>query len=620
MRPTGIELALAFVVGLVAWIPSYWSLDGPYVRDDPWIVAENPALDSIASPARFFTDPATQSRYALFNAVTYRPLMTWSLALDVARAGRTPATFRAGNLVLHALTSALGFLLLLRILAMAAPDEGVERRRSVAWVAALLFAAHPISAFSLRYLSNRGLLLVTFFSYATLLSQLGAPESGTGRVRTFLLASLALLSRENAATLPLAIAVLEAGLRPPGSRGAWARRLAPVLGALGLYLLLRLALGQGTDQFGGLGPTASERVDAFLAQGAIHLGTYLPALAWPTGVRWDPLASPATPWPILGAAAWLMILAALASAARARRSVWALALLLYPVSMIPTTLLVQPTPASFYRPYPGSLFAYLGLAWGLSGPLGSRGLLALALPGVVALGLASHGQGQADRDEVAMWTRAARHGLSLRGRHRAAEAEPEAARRLALLDALVREDRSDPRVLGSRGVTRLLLGDAPGAAKDFEAALARGPVRPEWRVALLTAARAAERPSLAKRAGPEPPDSHGVFQLAGAALAAGHPQVAGAALSLAPGAGADDWRVAELRGVVAHQLGDARAAASHYRRALALGGAPPGLHANLGLALRQLDRCSEALPHLDAALRANPADSVARANREACLP
>jgi hypothetical protein len=567
VRSRGTDLALALLVAVVAWLPSHFSRGGPYLRDDPWIVAENPALESAAAPLRFFTDKGTQSRHDLFNGVTYRPLMTWSLALDVARGGRRPEVFRTTNLALHALTSGLAFLLLLRVLALAAPETSEGHRQAVALGASLLFAAHPISAFALRYLSNRGLLLVTFFSYATLLSQLGDPGRLSVQARTFALACLALLCRENAATLPAAVVILEAGLRMPEGWRGWLRRLAPVLAALGLYLVLRVALGQGTDQFGGLGPTLSERVGAFLAQGWVQLGTYLPALAWPAGVRWDPPAPSATPWSRAGMASWALLGVAL----------------LYPVTMIPTTLLMQPSPASFYRPYPGVLFAGLGVSWLVGRALGTRGLLALALPAALGLGIASHHQGGEDVDEVRMWARARAYGLSVQGHLRAAEAEPDPARRLAALDVLAREYPNAQRVRSTRGLTRLMVGDVRGAVVDLEASLPRGPVNPEWRVGLLTAARLTGRAELARAAGPEPPEPLAVFQLAGTAMSVGHVEVADAALALRPEAGSRDWRVRELRGVVAHERGRLEEAVGHYQAVLALGATPPGLHSNLGL-------------------------------------
>jgi hypothetical protein len=618
VKSRGTDLALALLVAVAAWLPSHFSRGGPYLRDDPWIVAENPALESAAAPLRFFTDKGTQSRHDLFNGVTYRPLMTWSLALDVARGGRRPEVFRTTNLALHALTSGLAFLLLLRLLALAAPETTEGHRRSVALGASLLFAAHPISAFALRYLSNRGLLLVTFFSYATLLSQLGDPDRLSVQARTFALACLALLCRENAATLPAAVLILEAGLRMPEGWRGWLRRLAPVLVALGLYLLLRVALGQGTDQFGGLGPTLSERVGAFLAQGWVQLGTYLPALAWPAGVRWDPPAPSATPWSQAGMASWALLGVALVAAIRSLRgrSVAALSLLLYPVTMIPTTLLMQPSPASFYRPYPGVIFAGLGVSWLLGRALGTRGLLALALPAALGLGLASHHQGGEDVDEVRMWTRARAYGLSVQGHLRAAEAEPDPARRLAALDVLAREYPGAQRVRSTRGLTRLMMGDVRGAAVDLEASLPRGPVNPEWRVGLLTAARLTGKAELARAAGAEPPEPLAVFQLAGTAMSGGHVEVADAALALRPEAGSRDWRVRELRGVVAHQRGRLEEAVGHYQAVLDLGATPPGLHSNLGLALRRLGDCAGALPHLEAALRENPGDQGAWSPRE----
>jgi hypothetical protein len=146
------------------------------------------------------------------------------------------AYFRAVNVLLHAINSALVFLLV-RALARRLRSADADAATVVASVAALIFALHPVQTESVTYIAARPNLIATQFSLLALLLWL------RGRQRDALiwwpLATAcyvaALAGKETAAVLPLAMLLC-----------LWAERtverrdfvLPAVLGALLIGLLL----------------------------------------------------------------------------------------------------------------------------------------------------------------------------------------------------------------------------------------------------------------------------------------------------------------------------------------------------------------------------------------------
>ncbi len=165
----------------------------------------------------------------------YRPLSQWSLlvnwGLNAALLGRGDVawTFHAVNVMLHALASVLAFVWLARL--------GLSR--TVALVAALLFAVHPIHSEAVANVTGRSepqaLVLGLFFLLAL----------GSGR--TILAAFLflgSLWSKESAiAFLPIAVAAELLATDRAGDRSRWLR-FAPSASVLVAWFVLRgLALG-----------------------------------------------------------------------------------------------------------------------------------------------------------------------------------------------------------------------------------------------------------------------------------------------------------------------------------------------------------------------------------------
>lgn len=161
------------------------SLSGTFLWDDETLIQNNPAVvhPSVSSA---FIGPLSSS----FKTY-YRPLQTLSFQLDFRLWGLNPFGFHLTNVLLH-----LGNCFLLYCLFLYLGAEGLA-----AFIAALLFAVHPLMTEPVNYISSRADLLMAFF---LLLSMNALFCVRTAAVWVSLTAfALALLSKEAAVVFPL---------------------------------------------------------------------------------------------------------------------------------------------------------------------------------------------------------------------------------------------------------------------------------------------------------------------------------------------------------------------------------------------------------------------------------
>jgi tetratricopeptide (TPR) repeat protein len=211
-----------------------------FAFDDREIVQNNPGLETL--------DPGDHLGKAFWEreGLTYRyyrPLTSWTLALNHALHGESAAGYHLANLLMHFGCAALLFLLLRRL-----------GGYLPAFVAAAVFAVHPIQTEAVAWVVGRADLLATLFLLATLLFHAGLPEAPSARDLSRVLPAAAalgaaLLSKEGALTFPAVLIAYElaTALRREGRlrdrlRPAVRRLIfsAPFyLAVIGAYLVLR---------------------------------------------------------------------------------------------------------------------------------------------------------------------------------------------------------------------------------------------------------------------------------------------------------------------------------------------------------------------------------------------
>jgi tetratricopeptide (TPR) repeat protein len=233
---TGIDGAQAEAAARRRWIwplllfcslaPYVNALRAGFVFDDQMLVVQPLAKAGPFDPIAILTAPY----WVLFpEGLLWRPITSLTLNLDWRIGGGGPFSFHLVNLALHAAVTALWFLLVRRLI----------RRESLALVAALLFAVHPLHTEAVTWVSGRAELLAAGFGLGALL----AAQAASGRARwwTPVLALLAVGSKESAAAVPILIFY---------TRWAFDRRnlrrdsgiLGASLGAVLLYAVLRRAV------------------------------------------------------------------------------------------------------------------------------------------------------------------------------------------------------------------------------------------------------------------------------------------------------------------------------------------------------------------------------------------
>ncbi len=315
MRAFVVPLLIA-VLALLATAPAW---DGAFIYDDQYYVVENPAVRGDASP---WTSPLGEESQALWRPVTIASFRAqWET-------GTGAGPFRAVNILLHVLT-ALAVLALGRSLGLSAPGR---------FIAAALFAVHPVHAEAVAWVSGRAELLAALFVCCAWIAH-RSERTGSGWLAALCLA-VACLSKENAFVAPALFIAADLGLgRRPRPWARWGGLTVVVVALFTVRLELLPQALPGLSPFGDLSLTERLPVAARI------LGTSLRLLTWPAPLRVhyhrdEFLGADIAPLLWLGAGALALAVALFAD----RRAL--VTLLLVPVAMA-TTLNLVPIGATF---------------------------------------------------------------------------------------------------------------------------------------------------------------------------------------------------------------------------------------------------------------------------------
>ncbi len=219
--------SLALIVAAVAGL-LYWRVVGfEFVTyDDYDLIYENEQF--LAHPGNAFTAFTT-------NAFTthrtegfyYRPILLATFVVEYQIWGLHPAGYHAVNLLLHALTSALVVLLLVRL----------GTSRTIAALGGFLFALHPVQTESVAWISGRNDILLALFVICSAYFYLLYRQSA-GRPRWLALSIcffvLALFTKESAVFYVLLIPLID--LCFPGSQGMRPRATLGMMLLFGLFI------------------------------------------------------------------------------------------------------------------------------------------------------------------------------------------------------------------------------------------------------------------------------------------------------------------------------------------------------------------------------------------------
>jgi tetratricopeptide (TPR) repeat protein len=277
-------------------VTAYWpALRAGFIWDDDAYVTQNSML----------TDPhgLREIWFSAHKQSQYFPLVYTTFRFEHALWGFNPLGYHLVNVLLHGLNAVLVWVVLRRLLVPGA------------WLAAALFALHPVQVESVAWVTELKNIESLLFYLLAVLAWLKFDDA-VGRRRwgwyglTLLAYLLALFAKTTACTLPAAL-VLVLWLR--GRRFAWPR-FAQILP----FLLIGFAMGALTVWWEGHLDNFNQNFDVSLGlwQRVLLAGTalwfYVGKLFWPVNLafsypHWE--ISPADPWQYLPLAGCLIVVA-----------------------------------------------------------------------------------------------------------------------------------------------------------------------------------------------------------------------------------------------------------------------------------------------------------------------
>ncbi|NUS97299.1 MAG: hypothetical protein HOQ11_07820, partial [Gemmatimonadaceae bacterium] len=231
---------------LLAIAVSFTSLGNTYAYDDGYIVAGNERIRSLANIPKLFTDSYWG---AGTTAGGYRPLTLAMFAIEWFVGGTRPIAMHAANILIYAAMCLAVFLLARRFLP-----------RTAAWIAAALFAVHPVHVEAVANLVGQGEVLTGLACVLGVWLYVRERDAGSMRwpvafalVGCFV---VAVLAKENGMVIPLLLLVAEltivADRRPIAARFVTVRPFVLLLTLVGLvYIRTRAAV---LGDLGGMPP------------------------------------------------------------------------------------------------------------------------------------------------------------------------------------------------------------------------------------------------------------------------------------------------------------------------------------------------------------------------------
>jgi tetratricopeptide (TPR) repeat protein len=267
-----LEWISVTVVCLIAALPYLASLSGELVWDDRALIVEDPRFHEPDALRQLLMEDFFGNTVEPFRYGYLRPLTSLSYYLTWRVFGPDPLPFRLTNLALHVTVCVLVFVLARRLF----PGD-----YWAAFLAAVIFAVHPVHVESVAWVAGRTDVLSTAFLLPVLLlMRPGAVSPTPGEYVTAALAcGLALAAKEVALALPLAMVVFIAFIPTRGTRRKWLIAGGVISAGCLPYLLFRFFVTEvGVRDVLWSVPLAVTILCTFCATFAQYLGH----LVWPT--------------------------------------------------------------------------------------------------------------------------------------------------------------------------------------------------------------------------------------------------------------------------------------------------------------------------------------------------
>ncbi|MEK6611341.1 MAG: tetratricopeptide repeat protein [Gemmatimonadota bacterium] len=233
--------AFALVIALLAIAASATSLGNGFTYDDRWIIAENGRVHSIRALWHYFTESYWPMKS---GAALYRPFAIFAYSLQWAVGDGSPLVFHLVNVLLYAASAVAVFWM-----------AGFLMAPGVAWLAAALFAVHPVHVEAVANVVGQAelwaalVVLLAFGLYAR--DRRDGPLRRETGVGIWFLFIVGLFTKEHVIVLPALLVAAEVLLYRDTSLWQRLRRLRlllwPMLVVVIAYLMIRVRV------IGGIG-------------------------------------------------------------------------------------------------------------------------------------------------------------------------------------------------------------------------------------------------------------------------------------------------------------------------------------------------------------------------------
>jgi protein O-mannosyl-transferase len=238
-RDGQFAVALAALLGSVVGCLYARALTAPFIYDDATSIVANHSIRRLWPLVGDAQHPGPLSLAFNNTAVSGRPLVNLSFALNYQFGNLNPLGYRLVNLGLHVASAVLLALIIRRTLRLDHFSNRFERSSgSLAFLIALLWAVHPLQSEAVVYLSQRTELLMACCYLGTMYcSQRYWAAASPGRRSAWLtlaaiLCAAGMASKEVMVSAPIAVLLFDRAFLAKSLREAW-RRSWPLYVALG---------------------------------------------------------------------------------------------------------------------------------------------------------------------------------------------------------------------------------------------------------------------------------------------------------------------------------------------------------------------------------------------------